>query len=498
MSWFVLVILCLVPFGHPLESDVPSGFPVNDCDCLIEFNAAAGVIDIVESETLMPVLLESLAGIEPGASGQLRTLLNDPRVSSRILKRSVVGLRKVGSENELEWIAWIPIEPDEIAGLIPELRPLRKVDRLVIPRIDVSMARCGSGMLLASEPPGALRTQALAMIGPGSESLPWAASDAPLQVTFKNDDLGTGLWFGRPGASRVSMRTFDDGVQIEYSGWTRDGMPRKPCCERLLDLSVLDTMPKNLIGVFVELPDSEVLPGAGFLQDLLPYVVDSERSDERWSRRMVVLGEMTSGDGGIVPTLAVAIESDGPGSTLRRQDISVLAALNSLRNRLGSKAGLQHLPKLQELPKSGPRTIYARAMFDPVMAGHPFLKDFSINWCRAKGVTDWELYATCPALTSQLSGFFQGLPATTQCVSASHVGRVNSRRLADHFLSLRETAPGFVDGLELPGFKAGLSIIHDLLKRTESIDWVVSIPDNGRVEATVTILPRQESDIPVD
>ena len=498
MSWFVLVILSLLPFGHSLKRDVPSGFPVNDCDCLIEFNAAGGVINFVGSETLMPVLLESMAGIESGSSEQLRTLLNDPRVSSRILKRSVTGLRKVDSDTELEWIVWIPIEPDEIAELIPELRPVRKVDRLVIPRIDVSMARCGSGMLLASEPPGFLRTQALAMIGSGSDSLPWAASDAPLQVTFKNDDLGTGLWFGRPGASRVLMRTFDDGVQLEYSGWTRDGMPRKPCCERLLDLSVLDKMPKDLIGVFVELPDSEFLPGAGFLQDLLPYVVDSERSDERWSRRMVVLGEMTSGEGAVVPTLAIAIESDGPGSTLRRQDISVLAALNSLRNRLGSKAGLQHLPKLQELPKSGPRTIYARAMFDPVMAGHPFLKDFSINWCRAKGVTDWELYATCPALTSQLSGFFQELPATTQCVSASHVGRVNSRKLANHFLSLKETAPDFVNGLELSGFKAGLSIVYDLLKRTESIDWVVSIPDNGRVEATVTILPRQESGVSVD
>ena len=498
MSWFVLIILSLVPFGHPLDRDVPSGFPVNDCDCLIEFNAAGSVISFVGSETLMPVLLETLVGIEPGGSGQLRTLLNDPRVSSRILKRSVVGLRKIGSGNKLEWIAWIPIEPDEIAALIPELRPVRKVDRLVIPRVDVSMARCGSGMLLASEPPGSLRTQALAMIGSGAESLPWEVSDAPLQVTFKNDDLGTGLWFGRPGASRVSMRAFGEGVQLEYSGWTRDGMPRKPCCERLLDLSVLDKMPKDLIGVFVELPDSQVLPGAGFLQDLFPYVVDPERSDERWSRRMVVLGEMSSGDGAAVPTLAVAIESDGPGSTLKRQDISVLAALNSLRNRLGSKAGLQHLPKLEELPKSGPRTIYARAMFDPVMAGHPFLKDFSINWCRAKGVTDWELYATCPALTSQLSRFFQDLPATTQCVSASHVGRINSRKLADHFLSLRETAPEFVNGLELSGFKAGISIVHDLLKRTESIDWVVSIPDNGRVEATVTILPRQESGISID
>jgi hypothetical protein len=252
-------------------------------------------------------------------------------------------------------------------------------------------------------------------------------------------------------------------------------------------------MPKDVIGVFVELPDTDVMPGAGFLQNLLPYVVDPERSDERWSRRMVVLGEMDSSDGITVPTLAIAIESDGPGSTLRRQDISVLAALNSLRNRLGSKAGLQHLPKLQELPELGPRTIYARALFEPVLAGNPFLKDISINWCRTQGVTDWELYATCPNLTSQLSGFFQRLPGEAQCVSASHVGRLNTRKVSEHFLSLLQMAPEFVSALELPRFKAGVSLAYELFRRTELIEWFVAIPENGRVEATINVWPDDES-----
>ena len=494
MSCLVLVILLVMPFGNSVETDPPRGFPVNDCDCLIEFSSADGLSSLMGSETLIPIVLEAMAGVDASTSAKLRDILDDPLVSPWIMQRSVIGIRDGTRPGEHEWIAWIPLEKSEIVDLIPELRPVRKVDRLVIPKVDVSMARCGDGMLLASEPPGSLRTQALAMIGSGSEPLPWAGSDAPLQVTFRNDDVGTGLWFDQPGASRVLVRDIDGGVQVEYSGWSRDGTPRKPCCERLLDLSVLEGMPRDLMGVFVELPDTKILPGTGFLENLLPYVVDSERSDERWSRRMVVLGEMEGGEGVAVPTLAIAIESDGPGSTLKRQDISVLAALNSLRNRLGSKAGLQHLPKLQELPESGPRTIYARAMFEPALTGHPFLRDFSINWCRTKGETDWEIYATCPSLTSQLSESFQTIPPDTRCVRASHVGKINCRMLAGHLEALDAMGPEFVTALELQGFHSGIGILHDLFTKTEMIDWVVTIPDDGRVDAVVTILPREESD----
>jgi hypothetical protein len=493
VSCMLSFILLLVPLGHSFDGDVPSGFPVNECDCLVEFSGAGEILDFIGSKELVPVLLANLVGLEPGASAQMRTMLKDPRVSSLLVDRSVLGMQVHGELNDFEWIAWVPIQNGSITQIISDLKPVRNVDRLVIPRLNISVARCGDGMLLASEPPGSLRTQALAMIGRGFESLPWADEDAPLKVTFTNDDLGRGLWFGQPGASRFALRMNEEDLQVSYSGWARDGMPKKPCCERLLDLAVLERMPKDVIGVFVELPDTELMPGTVFLQDLLPYVVDPERSDERWSRRMVVLGEMSSTEGLTVPTLAIAIESDGPGSTLRRQDISVLAALNSLRNRLGSKAGLQHLPKLQELPETGPRTIYARALFEPTLAGHPFLKDFSINWCRAKGVTEWELYATCPNLTSQLSGFFEDLPGDTQCVSASHVGRINSRKLSEHFLSLIAMAPEFVNALELPGFKAGVSLLYELVRRTEVIDWVVSIPDNGRVDATITLRPKRES-----
>ena len=62
----------------------------------------------------------------------------------------------------------------------------------------------------------------------------------------------------------------EEDLQVSYSGWARDGMPKKPCCERLLDLAVLERMPKDVIGVFVELPDTELMPGTVFLQDLLP------------------------------------------------------------------------------------------------------------------------------------------------------------------------------------------------------------------------------------
>jgi len=494
VSCVLLLILIFAPLGHRFDADVPRGFPVNECDCLLEFNDAGELIEFIGTEQLMPALLVNLAGVERDAASGISRLVEDSRISSLLVERSVFGLRAGRGIAGVEWVAWLPIDDDLITEVITGLKPVREVDRFVVPRVGISVSRCGDGLLLASEPPGSLRTQALAMIGPGFEPLPWDDSEATLKVTFKNDDVDGGLWFGSPGASRISLRTAGEGIEVEYSSWSRDGLPLKPCCERLLDLSVLDRMPKGMIGAFVELPDSQILPGGEFLQNLLPYVVDSERSDERWSRRVVVLGEMPSADGAAIPTLAIAIESDGPGSTLMRQDISVLAALNSLRNRLGSKAGLQHLPKLQELPASGPRTIYARALFEPALAGHPFLKDFSINWCRAQGVTDWELYATCPRLTDQLSGFFSDLPVNTQCVSASHVGRINSAKLAEHFLSLNQLAPEFVGALEVPEFKAGVGMLYDLVNRTEMIDWVVSIPANGRVEAKITILPKIESD----
>jgi hypothetical protein len=54
-------------------------------------------------------------------------------------------------------------------------------------------------------------------------------------------------------------------------------------------------------------------------------------------------------------------------------------------------------------------------------------------------------------------------------------------------------APEFVNALELPGFKAGVSLLYELVRRTEVIDWVVSIPDNGRVDATITLRPKRES-----
>ncbi len=498
MSCVLSVILFLLPLGPSVDADVPSGFPVNECDCLIEFDDAGEIVNFTGTEELVPALLENLIGLPPHAAVQMRSLLADALLSSLLTRRSVFGMVNDGTGGDFEWIAWVPMEKSSFAELIPRLKPVRKVDRLVVPRINVSLSRCGDGMLLASEPPGSLRTQALAMIGSGVEPLPWSGSGDPLEITYRNDDRAAGLWFGEPGASRLGLRIEDKNLEVRYSGWSRDGLPKKPCCERLLDLAVLEGLPKDLIGVFVELPDTQIMPGAGFLQNLLPYMVDSERSDERWSRRVVVLGEMTSADGMAVPALAIAIESDGPGSTLRRQDISVLAALNSLRNRLGSQAGLQHLPKLRELPDAGQRTIYARALFDPVMAGHPFLKDFSINWCRASGVTDWELYATCPTLTSNLSGFFMGLSGSTRCVSASHVGRINSSKLSEHFSSLIQTAPEFVNALELPGFTAGVSLLYQLVRETDLIDWVVSIPDDGRVEATITVWPKEESEQSVD
>ena len=224
MSCLVFVILLVMSFGRSVDGDL-AWLSVNDCDCLVEFKNAERLTSLRGSESLIPIVLEAMAGIDGPTSSKLSEIFQDPRVSPWIMQRSVFGIREDRRTAEFEWIAWIPIEKSEVVELIPALRPVREVDRLVIPKVDVSMARCGDGILLASEPPGSLRTQALAMIGAGSESLPWAGADAPLQITYRNDDVGTGLWFGQPGASRVLASDADGGVQVEYSGWSRDGRP---------------------------------------------------------------------------------------------------------------------------------------------------------------------------------------------------------------------------------------------------------------------------------
>jgi hypothetical protein len=54
-------------------------------------------------------------------------------------------------------------------------------------------------------------------------------------------------------------------------------------------------------------------------------------------------------------------------------------------------------------------------------------------------------------------------------------------------------APEFVGALDVPEFKAGVSLVYELVRKTEAIDWVVTIPENGRVEATFNVWPNDES-----
>jgi hypothetical protein len=258
-------------------------------------------------------------------------------------------------------------------------------------------------------------------------------------------------------------------------------------------VALLDRMPSGTIAVFLEHADAKILPGVDFLGWLFPQLIEPEPSDERWSRRLVVVGETPVTVGGLrLPSIAIAVEADGPGASARRQDLAVLAALNSLRNRLGSKAGLQHLPRLGDLPENGIRTVYARALLDPALGGHPIAREISINWCVTEGPSSWHLYATCPVLAEQIAGRLSAPTRELSCVNAAHVGRIDARRAARHLRSWGPMAQQFVGRDRSEDFHTGVDLIANLLSEVDSIDWTISVPDSRSLDASIRIWLRTD------
>ena len=70
------------------------------------------------------------------------------------------------------------------------------------------------------------------------------------------------------------------------------------------------------------------------------------------------------------------------------------------------------------------------------------------------------------------------------------MGRINARKLSTSRRSI--LGSDFVSALDLDQIKSGMNTLQDLFKKTEMIDWQVTIPEDGRVDAVVTILPREE------
>ncbi|MEE2681009.1 MAG: hypothetical protein VX641_01420 [Planctomycetota bacterium] len=489
-----LLICTLISPSHPKDLALEVSFPVEECDCVISYREASKLLDFFGDEQALGFALAITLGLDQSAIPALNGQLKQTVVVQKLLRRGVFGIRAVDDEpNGSEWVAWISASEQDSRGMIAALRPILEVNRLLV-TAGVSVSECNGGLLLASEPPGRLRQRALESIRPPKqpgESLPKVdgATD-PLVISFRHGD-GLGVNSGETGVSRVRVRGQDGVVDLNYEGWFEPHTFEPPCCNRKLDVEIMERLPDDVVGVVVEHADARVLPGSDLIGRLLPNMVEPERSDERWTRRVVVLGHSGGGLEGAVPAVAVAIETDGPGATALRQDVSVLASLNSLRNRLGVKAGLQHLPRLSDLPEGGQRTVYARALMEPVLGGNSLSREISINWCQARGDSNWQLYATCPQLSASIHGALAEPAQSLKCVKAAHAGRLNSVGAATMVRSLIPLAGEFASEDRVGALRVGLALLFDFLWRSSEVEWIVDIPDHRTVRANVLIHPRE-------
>ena len=473
-------------------------FPSGSCDSVISYSNASDLLNELGDEESLGFALAITLGVSPEEIPTFHGRLKRFEIVQKLLRRGVFGVRvRDDSPEQIEWVAWISAEPQESRQLIAALRPFLEVNRLLVSS-GISIAECpGGGLLLASEPSGSLRTEALERItDPATDGTPsdpvGPTQQAPIVVSFRHAE-GLGADGGSPGVSRVCVSQEQGGIAVDYEGWFEPGTFNPPCCDRRLDVEIMQRMPDETVAVVVEHADTRLLPGTELIGRLLPHLLESERSDERWRRRVVVLGPSGGDHGQGVPAIAVAIEMDGPGASMLRQDVSVLASLNSLRNRLGTKAGLQHLPRLSDLPEDGPRTVYARALLEPVLGGNSISREISINWCQARGETTWQLYATCPELSSTLHDVLAGPTRALQCVKAAHAGRLSGENAAGMIRSIIPLAHEFTGEDRLESFRVGLALLFNFLWESRQIDWTVDLPDSGTVRARVNIWPRRDA-----
>lgn len=473
------------------SAEIPAGFPTDACRCIVEFDDAGALFaELRTDRTLEPML--ALMGASDAAE-----LLEDPALvdhggfHAALLADGTIGSRTDEQTGDIEWVAWVGPGALSAPELMASLKPVRVLDRLVLPGLDIGLCQVGKGVLLSSEPPGALRRLALERIGKGGPAIRCSARaalerGAPVVVTFKHDPpLG--------GASAIAFDKSGDAVEVEYRGRFAQGMVRPPTVDRTLDVEVLDRMPEDVIAVVVEHSDAGILPGEGVVSRLLPHLVEPEPSDERRSRRLLVVSETQPEDGSPIrlPALAVAIEVDGPGASARRQDLAVLASLNTLRNRIGANAGLQHLPSLEELPSKGTRTIYTQALLDPAFDGHPLAKCVSANWCLTKGPGNWQLYATTPELAERVAVCLETPEGDIACVRAAHAGRLDTTRAVEHLRSWSRMAEVFVGEDMTEAFGAAVEMLTEMLQGVKSLDWTITVPNDRALDATIRLLPRK-------
>jgi hypothetical protein len=500
MSAFKLFILsCLVVLAQeiPVElvrADLPAGFPAAHCDCVIELDSAA---PLLENQGFDHALIDMMGLI---GGGEVERLLGEPALRipgtlhDCLISGSSIGARATEDSDEIEWVVWIDPprgHQDDLRKVIQQLSPVRGLGGLVVPDLGISLVELNGGLLLCSEPPGKLRELAIKGIssGIGSKRRPARKAidrDAPLIVTFTHDEpLG--------GNSCLAASRVQETLEIEYRGRFKDGPLVPPGVKRRLDIEVLERLPEDVILAVVEHSDADIIPGEDVIFRLLPYLADPELPDERRSRRLVVVSEAPQ-DPGLpddlrMPALAVAIEVDGPGASSRRQDLKVLASLNNLRNRLGGRAGLQHLPKPDSFPEDGTRTIFTRALFDAALEGHPLARCVSVNWCQTAGDTCWQLYATTPELAEAVASSLEASSDDVSCLAASHAGRLDADRAVQHLVSWLSMGGVFAGNDRASEFSIGIKSLSGAMESFSSIEWSITIPDRNEVDALIRLQP---------
>ena len=494
---FILTGLVVLAQDVPVElarADVPAGFPAAHCDCVIEMDSAA---PLLENQGFDHPLIDMMGLI---GGGEVARLLAEPSLRvpgilhECLLSGSSIGARRTEGSDDIEWVAWIEpsrSDQDEIRKVLQQLSPVRGFGGLVVPELGISVVELNGGLLLCSEPPGELRERAVKGISSGVGGRRRSARNAidpnaPLIVTFTHDEpLG--------GNSCLAARRDHETLEIEYRGRFKDGPLVPPGVKRRLDIEVLDRLPEDVIVAVVEHSDADIIPGEDVIFRLLPYLADPELPDERRSRRLVVVSEAPQDpdlpDDLRMPALAVAIEVDGPGASSRRQDLKVLASLNNLRNRLGGRAGLQHLPKPDSFPEDGTRTIFTRALFDAALEGHPLARCVSVNWCQTDGDSCWQLYATTPELAEAVATSLEGSSGDVSCLAASHAGRLDADRAVQHLVSWLSMGGVFAGDDRASEFTTGIKSLSGALESFSSIEWSITVPDRNAVDAQVRLQP---------
>ncbi|MED6306569.1 MAG: hypothetical protein VX563_01080, partial [Planctomycetota bacterium] len=158
----VAALVCGLPAAPAEDLCRTIDFPSGSCDSVISYSNASDLLNELGDEESLGFALAITLGVSPEEIPTFHGRLKRFEIVQKLLRRGVFGVRvRDDSPEQIEWVAWISAEPQESRQLIAALRPFLEVNRLLVSS-GISIAECpGGGLLLASEPSGSLRTEAL-------------------------------------------------------------------------------------------------------------------------------------------------------------------------------------------------------------------------------------------------------------------------------------------------------------------------------------------------